>query len=441
MKPLRVVEFLLFPILAIILSACGRIDLQLPEIPFLQNQEPGSGLIAYVGGDRNIYTIDPDGERKQAVTDDAHPIPDDAGFARSYQYPTWSPDGRKLAFVGLDGVAGSDDLVTLYIASPDGNDRVEAYQSQEQYPFYLFWSPDSKRVTFLTTLPGQDLALKIVPAKGGETLTLETGAPFYWDWASDNRTILIHTGGSASSQPGARLALIDTEEEVQIPLDLRPTFFQAPAWSPLTDEFLLGVESESGGQSLLLTGRNGEGTRELARLSGPVFFGWSPDGKHLAYLVNDRVAPDGLSQTLTVLELKEPGAARKAKEELVLAFFWSPDSQRIAFFTPEVFTPTAVPGQPGQPDRVFLLRLHVFDVQSGESEEVALFRPTDDFTNILPYFDQYQHSATVWSPDGRDLVISAVDENGASGIYVVEVGENQEPRYLADGTVAFWSWR
>jgi hypothetical protein len=85
--------------------------------------------------------------------------------------------------------------------------------------------------------------------------------------------------------------------------------------------------------------------------------------------------------------------------------------------------------------------LHVFDVQSGESEEVALFRPTDDFTNILPYFDQYQHSATVWSPDGRDLVISVVDENGASGIYVVEVGENQEPRYLADGTVAFWSWR
>jgi hypothetical protein len=87
------------------------------------------------------------------------------------------------------------------------------------------------------------------------------------------------------------------------------------------------------------------------------------------------------------------------------------------------------------------LRLYVIDAETGGSRELALFRPTQGFTSIIPYFDQYQRSATIWSPDSRNIVISANDSDGNDGIYVVEVDGNLEPRLLTDGSLAFWSWK
>jgi hypothetical protein len=81
------------------------------------------------------------------------------------------------------------------------------------------------------------------------------------------------------------------------------------------------------------------------------------------------------------------------------------------------------------------------DTGSGETQQLALFRPTNDFVNILPYFDQYHRSATIWSPDSRNLVIPALSPEGDPGIYVVEAAGNLQPRYISDGSLAFWSWK
>jgi len=66
---------------------------------------------------------------------------------------------------------------------------------------------------------------------------------------------------------------------------------------------------------------------------------------------------------------------------------------------------------------------------------------SEDFLNIMPFFDQYQRSATIWSPDNNNLVISALDQDGEQGIYAIEIAENSEARLLASGSLAFWSWK
>ena len=59
---------------------------------------------------------------------------------------------------------------------------------------------------------------------------------------------------------------------------------------------------------------------------------------------------------------------------------------------------------------------------------------------MLPYFDQYHQSATIWSPDNNNLVLSFMGQSGAPGIAVVAASGKLEPRMLAQGYLAFWSW-
>jgi Tol biopolymer transport system component len=69
---------------------------------------PGkNGRIAYTDWDRGkdyeIYTINPDGSGKRQLT---HNNTDDI-------YPAYSPDGKKIAYVGKDGPKGDLEIYTI----------------------------------------------------------------------------------------------------------------------------------------------------------------------------------------------------------------------------------------------------------------------------------------------------------------------------------------
>jgi Tol biopolymer transport system component len=46
----------------------------------------------------------------------------------------------------------------------------------------------------------------------------------------------------------------------------------------------------------------------------------------------------------------------------------------------------------------------------------------------------------LWSPDGEYLVLSAIGEDGAPGIWVVPASGRLPPRFITQGIIAFWSW-
>jgi Tol biopolymer transport system component len=395
------------------------------------------GLIAYSGTDGNIYTIGRDGKQQTAITQDA------GQAGRVYQNPTWAPDGQTLAFLGFirSDQAGTQ-AASLYTASADGKKRVEAFTSQDSFPFYLFWSPNSQYVTFLSNATsGTDLALNMAAAAGGESKVIATGQPFYWDWSPDNRAIIAHTGGAASDNSAARMALFQLDGSIQkTELDLKPGSFQAPAWSPAGDEMVLTTENAAGGQELVVAGRDGSVKHVLAQLSGTVAFAWSPKGDNLAYTAQAEGDTTGQLNHLVLLDPAQPDRKKEIARGLVVAFFWSPDSQKVAYFT-------FGPQNQGQTSQVLFqnnpqitLAVQVYDLASGNIKQVAAIAPTDAFQQVLPYFDQYQRSGTIWSPDSKSLVLSSVEASGNSAIFVVGA-DGSKFQKIADGDLAFWSWK
>ena len=103
-----------------------------------------NGLIAFVGdaGDGSgeaIYTVGPDGTSGEAV------LLADPSLTH-FEQLTWSPDGRRLAFVGTpaDSVNGSAEI---FVVDTDGSNLVQITRNKvdDDSPA---WSPDSTQIAF-----------------------------------------------------------------------------------------------------------------------------------------------------------------------------------------------------------------------------------------------------------------------------------------------------
>ena len=93
-------------------------------------------------------------------------------------------------------------------------------------------------------------------------------------------------------------------------------------------------------------------------------------------------------------------------------------------------------------DTLLLLNLTVMNVLNGRRVYIGSFRPTTSFLrDVIPFFDQYQRSATIWSPDSRYLVINMVTGDEKPGVFVLSVSDKPESHFIEYGTMPFWSWK
>jgi TolB protein len=396
--------------------------------------------IALIGMDGNLYLVDRNGENLEHIV-----VADENTLLA---HPTWSPDGKRVAFVAYRETDGGIES-TLHTVSAAGDTSQELYLSADNPPFYLYWSPDSQHISFLTQ-EDSGLALRLTAVSGKESpRVLERGSPFYWSWSPDGGEMLMHIGGARRLSDEARLAIInDRPESEPAVLDDAPANFQAPAWSPDGSQLLYAGEDEDGGQALFVRQRENGAVVRLVRVSGLVRFNWSPDGQWIAYQQIDdpRIAPLG---DIFVIDVGENGEARDVRQvtlDPALAFFWSPDSQSLALLVPslEGQGPSArhgglaapLPQEPG-----FQFRWWLVDVPTGELRPLAAFEPTRSFLLIVPYFDQYAQSIRFWSPDSRYLVYSHQESRQQAGIWVVDTVGEEPPHRLVDGTLGVWSWQ
>lgn len=431
--------FSLFLIVAVFSMSC-RLAADLAERIRSTGSKPvPSGLIAYVGTDGNLYTIDRDGGNRKPLTQDANPQPLAGDDHPVYRFPTWAPDGEQIAFVEFRNLGLSDQRAR--VLSLDVSRRapaVELFSSEQYFPFYLFWSPDSRLVSFLSNAAVEgDLALHSAAADGGGTRLVETGQPFYWDWSPLEDEILIHTGGSAAANPEARLALLAMDDSAASEaVDLRPGAFQAPAWSP-DGRYIALVADKDGGDALLLLDQESGEQHEFAITKGLATFSWSPDGSSLAYTTP---SSDGRQRALYQHQPGRSAESRLLSAGLITAFFWSPDGSHIAIFEPTLIRPGEdVSFELQEPAEVYM-SLKVLEIDSGMSRHLVNFDPSEAFLNLLPFYDQYQRSIRLWSPDSRALVVTALDEQSAPGVYTIDIVSGTFLR-IASGDMAFWSWK
>jgi TolB protein len=397
----------------------------------IPSEPPVSNQIAFIGTDFNVWLVAPDGSDRRRVTNDG----------RGYRFPTWAPDGRQLGFIGRDDQNNS----VLYVAPTTNGEPSIVFNDPESSPFYLYWSPDSRAITFLTQ-ETTDMAMRLVePGEPESDRIIATGAPFYWVWSPTSDKMLLHVNGSRSASNNAHISLHDYHPEAErVELDLAPGQFQTPVWSSDGQSFFYIAENSDGGDSIFKTGSLTLEKEEITDLDGYAQMVLSPDDRHLAFIQYESGTRPPFGRAYLVDT--ESKSKERLSDNLVASMYWSPDGTKLAILSLSRPTegPTAAAGSLAAPlAQEVTLRWWIYQVENKTLEPLISFEPTISFLQTVPYFDQYHLSLTFWSPDSRYLVVTKQEDNrpNAGTIWVVDTTEQEEPLKVGDGSLAVWSWQ
>ncbi len=161
--------------------------------------------LAFVGIDDNIYECTGDCARPRCVTCPVHGTearaagmraaafeqPQDEG-ATKFAWPTYSPDGRKLACLSSGSKQGRLSY-GVYVYDLEKMISTRIFESSIERAIYLFWLPDGARLSFLVTEPDGQLTLMLAQARGDAPIRIvASGAPLYFDW-NRKTELLLHT--------------------------------------------------------------------------------------------------------------------------------------------------------------------------------------------------------------------------------------------------------
>jgi TolB protein len=393
------------------------------------------GRIAFINPDGQLATVAPDGSDLRVLSKGEQRL----------QFPAWSPDSSKIASIGVDREGG----FILVLPDETGAKGTEIYRSTDQGAIYLYWSPDSKTVSFLANNPESRLALHLA-SETQEDRVLAGGAPFYWQWSADNQGMLIHTGFTGE---GSRLGFTSSESDTLAENLAPPGVFQAPGISPSGKYIAYAEDNNLRGTQVIIQNNPQTDTEVVKREvkhEGAAALTWSKAEDKLAFTSPAKDAPAVYGQ-LQLLEAAS-GLLETLSEDLVVCFFWSPDGQYIAYLTPSLNKnegdisllddanfyvlerPQAQQVQRGS----FLLELHVINITTKEDKRLATFTPTFLFVDqFMPFFDQYALSHSLWSPDSSAVVLPITNADSSRQVTVFHLDGIVTP--IAEGDTPFWS--
>jgi TolB protein len=405
--------------------------------------------IAFVDANGQLGTIAPDGRDLQMAT----------SGERVFQFPAWSPDNEAIAVIG-----STEHDAGIYVVH-EQNALLEVavqqvYYSHTQPPIYLSWSPNSTLLSFLAIHATRGLALYLTSSDGLLPVTNNSkpviaGQPCFWQWQADSRGFLVHVDLGRDS---ARLAFVKIEagETMIDEIGIHPGYFQAPGLSVDNHYWAYAERHGDFAESRLIV-ESQTGKQPLTGYSGVAALSWNPVAPQLAF-IQPTASAQHIYGPLHLWDAAS-GVVQPLTEENTLAFFWSPNGQKIAYLTldprpkrPMLTMPTfATNGRftgswpfmnidtHSEKDDALQLALHVVDVQGGRPQTVAVFEPWALFVNqFLPFFDQYALSHRIWSPNSDALVVPMVKGDTAQ-IYIVPVNGGSA-RPLVEGFMATWSW-
>lgn len=401
------------------------------------------GKIAYIGSDGNIYLWLGSGSAPITLTTDARTTAGTEAGLVSYQEPTWAPTGDQLAWVRSSLLPNQQWEYRLEVYDLSAGASTSFFTSAEQIPFYIYWSPDASVLSFLSAFDEDQMQLWTSVA-GGQAQLIDHGQPYYWTWMEDSESFLAHIGGSVDRNPkGARLQFVSLGASVPEALVFSPLNFQAPVLSPTGDQILVVGRSRIGTDGLFLLSLQGEVLARLGAVEGRVAFDYSPSGRYLAVVTGPEVEGVHIGN-LIVVDLVDPGDPHTLPSiaEDVAAFWWSPTQDRLVYlvpgFVPDNYTQPVSFGAQG--DFSLRIQAQIYDVTQDRSYALTSFVPTKEFFRILPYYDQYQRSSTIWSPDGSHIVYSASLNGREPGIFIIDADGGRPPIPVGEGVLAFWSF-
>lgn len=315
---------------------------RLPRAKHRRRAAPWLALLLLGAGPIIACSLIPADERTQIT------IPEDVpglilvtpGERDSFQSPSWSPDGRSLAYdranaplpSGRGGFPADADIYTMDLATGDSRQLTD----NELPDLEPDWSPHGREILFVrspevTGYPSR-LLLMLISVDGlNERVLLECPGPcLHPKWSPDGEQIAfaMEEGIWIIRRDGSELRRVSGE---------KVTAATYPNWSPDGGRLVYWASTEvtsvfqaQHADLAFLDLSTGEETIVLSGVY-PLNPDWSPLGSPILY--SDRPTSDN-ARTLFAFDPERAVGMRLIERELDYNIFdavWSPDGRRISF--------------------------------------------------------------------------------------------------------------
>ena len=215
-------------------------------------------------GNREIYVIDRGGRNQKRVT--VNRVID--------RHPTWSPDGKKIAFVSNR----NKGYLQIWVMDADGWNPVRLTNGlMDVQPD---WSPDGKKIAYTAVLHPKDLdnsphVIFVMDADGTNERQLIRKSGFSPSWSPDGKRIAFVSGRDSNINQ-IYVMNADGRHQKRITDDLVDKL--TPSWSP--DGKRIAYAS---GNGIYVMDSDGKNQRKLTNDMGDEHPTWSPDSDAIAF--------------------------------------------------------------------------------------------------------------------------------------------------------------